>query len=217
MSRLALVCALLNACSWSPRHAARDTLSVVPMSGNGYSIQIVPESQVHVNDGVLGVDTPDGFRWMEARWLAGPVAPAVVEWGMGQCDGLVWERSAVPIEGVHTQNGMCTRNGEEFWTFLVLETRGERTLMTTWLAHREAIPYEDAWVEFTGTALTLSGANTPVMLVEQTPLRRLIRETAVTSTGSSPVPGGGELGAAISEQLTDLWTARAAQPLPAWD
>ena len=180
------------------------------------SFGVVPGSRVAVNDGVLAVDAPDGFRWMEVRWLDGFVQPQVTAWSVDQCDGLIWDRLATPIEGVQTRTGLCTRQGQEYWAFLALETRGDRTLMTTWLAHRESIAYEDAWVEYTHTALSVTGAGAPFLLLAEPELRRLVRDKATTSTGYSPVPGGGELGAAISEGLADAWTRRQAEPAPSW-
>ncbi len=212
MRLLGLLCLLSLACR-APS-GPRATLEVEAHQGDGFSLNVVPGSQVVVKDGVLGVDSPDGFRWMEARWLQEPVGPHVIAWGVGQCDGLIWDRDATPIPGVRTRTGMCTREFQEYWTFLVLETRPEGVLMTTWLSHRETLPYETAWVEFTGTAMTLSGGPILADAVDETAVRLLLREASVTSTGYSPVPGGGELGAAVSERLADMWTRRLASPPP---
>lgn len=212
MRLLGLWCLLSMACRAPSGPQA--TLVVQPHQGAGFALNVVPGSTVKVTNGVLGVDSPDGFRWMESRWVSEPVWPHVAAWGVEQCDGLIWDRDAAPIEGVRTRTGMCTREFQEYWTFLVLETRPEGVLMTTWLSHRETLPYETAWVEFTGTALSLSGGTTPVPPVDETALRLLLREASVTSTGRSPVPGGGELGAAVSERLGDVWTRRLAAPSP---
>ncbi|MGK0347450.1 MAG: hypothetical protein ACI855_003536 [Myxococcota bacterium] len=192
----------------------RTSLEVQTHQGDGFAINVVPGSKVVVNDGVLGVDSPDGFRWMEVRWIQEPVAPDVTAWSIMQCDGLIWDRDAAPIAGVRTRTGMCTQEFQEYWTFLVLETRPEGVLMTTWLSHRETLAYETAWVEFTGTAMSLSGGTTPVATMDETAVRLLLREASVTSTGPSPVPGGGELGAAVSERMTEMWTRRLASPAP---
>lgn len=203
-------------CSGRSPSEPRATLVTEVHSAPGYTSNVIPGSRTVLTEEVLEIDAPDGFRWMEARWVAEPVGVPVTAWGVRQCDGLIWNRDANPVPNVRTRTGMCTREFQQYWTFLSLETRPEGILMTTWLAHRESLAYEDAWVEYVGTALSLTGADTPLQAISEPDLRRLLRQTSITSTGSSPVPGGGELGAAVSEKLTALWTARLAAPGPQW-
>ena len=208
---------LLAACSSPTSRRSRPPLEVQAVQVGEASLSVIPGSRVVVQDGVLSVDAPDGFRWAEFRWVEQPVGPKVTAWSVDQCDGLIWDRMASPVSGVQTRTGMCTRQGQEYWTFLSLEERGERVLMTTWLAHRESLPYEDAWVEYTSTALSLTGADQPHAFIAADDLRTLMRKASTESTGPSPVPGGGELGAAISEALATSWTERLNQTPPRWD
>lgn len=211
-----LVWGSLTACAWAPDAPQTSVLPRAVERGEGFAVEVVEGSRTHVVDGVLNIDGPDGFRWQEARWIEGAVAPAVTRWGADTCEGVIWERPGSPIQGVRTQIGLCTRQGQEYWTFVALETRGERTLMLCWLGHRQRVPYEQAWVEFTGTVLTLQGASEPLHPIDEEHLRSTLRATSVTSTGPSPIPGGGELGAATSEALPELWRARLAAPDPRW-
>jgi hypothetical protein len=210
-----LLTLLLYACAPSAPSDPPATLPLELAREEGLAMRIVSGGRLTRQEGTLSVDAPDGLRWIEVRWLEGNPAPAVVAWSTATCEGLVWDRAAAPAPGVRHQTGLCTRQGQMFWTFLAVEQRGDRALMTALLAHRDSVRLEDAWVEWVSSALSLRAGDTPLDTPAEVEVRRLLREKAATTTGTVPVPGGGELGAATAEALAPFWAARMAAEAPA--
>lgn len=210
---LVLLSVLIAGCGTPTPVQPHAVFTVEPHTEGGTTLAIVPGSQVQRTDGVLTIDMPGGMRWADIRYVDNPQI-AIPTWSSGMCEGIVWDRQAEPVDGVSVRTGLCTRQGQIYWTFLALEPHSEQVLMTTYLAHRDRTRLEDAWVEFVTSVLSAQGADTPLVTIDEVEVRRRLRGLPPEATGRTQIPGGGELGAAMAEALSDVFEARrrAAPP-----
>ncbi len=185
--------------------------------GEGYTLQIPADARVRLEDGVLAVDARDGTRWFDVRWAedASHGQAAIMTWAHETCETMLWDEVAEPLAGTRTTSGLCTIDHRQHWLNAVVEDLEGGTLVTVHAARRNAVPYETAWVDFVTTALSLTGADTPLTPLDEEAIEQRVRQEARTSPGGRPTPGGGVLSAQISRSLAEeLWRPRRADPPP---
>lgn len=185
--------------------------------GDDWALRVPAGSRVRVSPTAIGVDAPDGRRWFDISWHDADLPPASIAWAWGgkACGPITWDEPKVPVEGTWTSGGLCSIGERRHWAFTVVERHGERLLFTAWIGEHRRLPYEDAWVDFARTALSLRAGAEPLPPVDHADLRGRVREAAALRPGHMPVPGGGLLSGRVSERLVDVWAARLASPPPA--
>lgn len=180
-------------------------------------MRIPQGARVRHDDGRLSVDAPDGRRWYDVSWHDDDRAPAVVAhaWSAATCSPTMWDEPAEPVPGTWLSGAACTIDGKRFFALVAVETFGERRLLTAYVAQDGYVSYENAWLEFVSTAMSLRGGDAPWPEPDLDALRGIIRQAAAQPAGSMPVPGGGLLSGRIARQLDPLWAARHTAPPPA--
>jgi hypothetical protein len=194
-----------------------DDTPLEPWRQEGLSIAVPAGARVVAEPGTVQVDAADGARWFDLRWVEPPRSPEaeVYEWTRRTCTTVRWDRTATPVPGTTTTGGLCSINDRRHWAFTSIEQRPDGALVTLYVADARRVPFEDAWVDLVLTALSASAGAEPLAPLPRDELRRQIRETAASGgLGEEPVPGGGELSAAVSERLRLIWEARSQRPLP---
>jgi hypothetical protein len=209
---------LLLACG---AHTSGGRVEETPLetwSGSGVAVAVPAGARVAL-DQALHVDASDGSRWFDVRWVAAPetASSAIDVWVAATCETVSWSAPASPIPGTATRDGLCSIGGRRHWLLAVAETRGDRTLLTMYAADSQWLTFEDAWVDAVRTALTLGPAPSPLATRSPADVRAAIRDAAAHGgVGREPIPGGGKLGASVSDALTDVWALRASAPPPAF-
>lgn len=185
-------------------------------TGERYALAIPEGARVRSTPTTLDVDSADGGRWFTLRLLAPSEVPSAElrGWANTLCQTHRWDRTATPVPEIETTGGLCAIDGRNYWLLTAIEAHGDRRLLVAYAADARSLTFEDAWVDWTRTALTLGNA-TPLAAPEPALVRKVAREAvAAGGLGHAPVPGGGELSAQLSEALVELWRARAAAPIP---
>lgn len=185
--------------------------------GEGFAIAVPEGARVLAEPTRLDVDAADGTRWFTVRLLGASDVPAaeLQGWAQDTCETIRWDRTARPVPGIETTGGLCTIDLRRFWLLSAVEAHGEQRLLVVYAADARSLTFEDAWVDWSRTALTL-GTTAPIAAPDPAVVRQKARDVvAAGGVGRAPVPGGGELSAHLSEALSDLWQTRASTPAPA--
>lgn len=215
--RFAIIPALLfNLCGTSGGRVGEVVGEV--HQGEGWSMRLpAVGAQVKVDGDAISVDTPDFSRFYDIRWGAlNPVdlGQPVKEQALTDCDPAVWDEPVI-TETTWTASALCTRRERFEWLIGRVERHGDRALVFFYVANRDFIAYEDAWVDFANTAASLSAQATPPAPHDSRALRRAIREGAKNvGPSKSPLPGGRVMSAAIVPVLDPVWAQRATLPPP---
>lgn len=186
--------------------------------GAGWAVRVPAGAQVRVEQETVAVDAGDGRRWFDVRWHPATLPPESIaySWGTTTCTPMMWDQPVEPVPGVWTNGGQCTIGSGRFHALVAIETHGDRHLFTAFLVDHRTLPYEDAWVEYVNTALTLRGGDAPLTPpIDHLALRERVREAAALRPGGMPTPGGGLLSGRVSERIPEVWQARRGSPPPA--
>lgn len=216
---MALIVALWAALSGCTLGGLASTIPVedaphTVVRGEGWAVRVAEGARVTATPRDLSVDAPDGSRWFDVRTVdADPPRPAVAlatGWGERQCEPLQWDLPAEPVEGVWTAGGFCTIGSRRYWVLSSVERFDDRVLLTQLVANRDAITYEDLWIDFLGTALTATAVGDPAPLLSPDAVRERLRAArgGVSEAAELPRPGGGTFSRDVSEAMTDVWTRR---------
>lgn len=185
---------------------------VEPLRGDGWAVMVPVGAVVERTDAMLQVDAPDGRSWFDVAWVDEPAThETALRWGRGVCAPVLFDRGWTDGRR-YAAGGICEISSRRHWVLVVLEPAGGRTLQTAFLADARRMPYEDAWVAFARTALTLGPGPEPLGAPDVDALRERVRAAGLEEPGPIPVPGGGLLSTRILPQLTDVWTARDGAP-----
>ena len=182
------------------------------LRGSGWAVSVPKAAQVQFDGGILKVDSANGRSWFDVEWVDTlPTEATAMEWGNNNCQPVVFD------EGIVTPNryavgGICEIKERRHWVVLVLERIGDRTLETSYFADSRWVPYEDAWVQFSQTALTLGGGPEPLAGPEIPTFKTDIRAAGEQMPGPIPIPGGGLLSTRIIPHLNEVWNSRTASP-----
>jgi len=214
--RTALVPALLlNLCGTSGGQVGQDVGE--PYAGPGWSVRLPPQGgTVKVEAERIAVDAADFSRFWDVRWdLVYPdLGLPVKNLALTECDPAVWDDPVV-TETTWTASALCTRREKFEWMIGRVEKHGDRALVFFYVANRDFLAYEDAWVDFANTAGTLSARPTPPEPLDDKALRAKIRAGAKNVGPSlSPLPGGRVMTKAVVPVLTEVWERRASLPPP---
>ena len=185
--------------------------------GEGWSMQVPAEASVKAMGSMVQVDAKHGMAWIDVRWIDTPSSPVVgaTAWAEQTCRPIQWDEPSQPVEGVWLSGGLCTIGHRDHWLITVLEDRGDRTLLTGIMAVQRQRTYEEVWVEFVTSALSLRQGAEPAILIEPEVLKTTLRETQrSTPVGYKPIPGGGLLSGAIANALKDTFEAHKAVDVP---
>ena len=190
-------------------HAEEETTA---LAGPGWALAAPSGSIIAATADTLKVDAPDGRSWFDVSWVDSPAnAQTALLWGRSACSPVLYDQGWTEGNRFAT-GGICEISRRRHWVIVVLERIGERTLQTTFLADSRRMPYEDAWVACTRTALTLGGGPDPLAPPDPVGLRERIRAAGLQKPGTIPIPGGGLLATRILPQLGDVWAARDSSP-----
>lgn len=197
-----------------PRPAPQAEPATEHHVGDGWAVRIPAGARVRQEDGRLAVDAPDGRRWFDVSWHDGDREPAVIAhaWAAGTCSPALWDQPSEPVPGTWISGAACTIDGKRFFALVAVDTFGEQRMLTAYVAQDGYVSYENAWLDFVTTALSLKGGSEPLPVPDLAALRSDIREAAVQPAGSLPVPGGGLLSGRIVRALPDFWPARHLAP-----
>jgi hypothetical protein len=189
-----------------------DSAPVDVRSGSGWALAVPAHADIQVSPGMIRVDAPDGRRWFDIAWTDDiPGENSAMTWGESNCAPVLWDRGWGD-EHRYAVGGLCGISEHRHWAFLVEERIGSRTLRTTYIGDTQRLPYEDAWVDFARTALTLGPGPAPLTPPKGDQIRAYVRAAGRETPGLSPVPGGGLLSTRVLPQLDSIWKARDAAP-----
>lgn len=197
-----------------PRSAPPAEPATEHHAADGWAVRVPEGARVRQEDGRLAVDAPDGRRWFDVSWHGTDREPAVVAhaWAASTCSPTLWDHPSEPVPGTWLAGAACTIDGKRFFALVAVETFGDRRLLTAYVAQDGYVSYENAWIDFVTTAMSLTAGDEPLPSPDVAALRASIRAAAVQPAGSMPVPGGGLLSGRIVRALPDLWPARHAAP-----
>lgn len=185
--------------------------------GQGWSVRLpAPGATVKAEASRVSVDATDFSRWFDVRWdeAWGDLSVPVRNIAMKECDPVVWDEPVV-TETSWTASALCTRRERFEWLIGRVEKHGDRALVFFYVANRDFVAYEDAWVDFSATVATIGAGDTPPEPPDAADLRRRIREAAKNVGPSlSPLPGGRVMSPVVVPALEPIWTLRAATPPP---
>lgn len=206
---------LLAACQRSPMGQVGNDGQVVAR-GEGWAVSVPAGAKVVTSGTGLSVDAPDGARWFDVR-LTAPTADLSeppTNLALQACKPITWDE-VHPQEGAWTAGGNCARNNRRYWVIARAEPRDDRLLVMLYLANQSFVSFEDAWVDFTRTAATLSAGPEPLAAPEAAVVRTRAREAFRAMPQSiSPLPGGRTLSRLLVERLPEVWTARKNAEAP---
>ncbi|MCB9664688.1 MAG: hypothetical protein H6732_11290 [Alphaproteobacteria bacterium] len=186
--------------------------------GSGWAVTVPSGAQVRATGAELAVDAPDGSSWFDVRWLAPrtthvPLAD-VTRWAEERCRPVRWDQPATPAPGVWTVGGGCTLGGRRHWVLAVVEER-DPPLLIGMMASRDRVAYEDLWVQWWATAMSLAAGEAPAAVPDAPHVREALRGARLSGpVGDLPVAGGGVFSGRASEALAEAWAAHLAQPVP---
>jgi hypothetical protein len=222
--------ALLGGCGALDRleqYRARrvDEVPVRVERGDGWRLSVPEGARVTASASGIEVDAADGLWWFDVQLLrpATPTAPLIdaSRWADEHCTPARWDLPATPAPGTWTAGGFCTVQDRDHWLIVAVEDRPDGArLLTALVADRRQVPYEDAWVLFVRSALSLSTTDEPASWLGPEAVRERLRtaqqRASATTTGAElPRPGGGRFSRIVSEVLADeVWRPRTARPLP---
>jgi hypothetical protein len=167
----------------------------------------------------LTVSSPDGMWWFDIEVVpkaASPLLPATT-FAERDCRPIRWDAPAELQPGLWTGGGVCTIGERRYWLLISVEDEGDQSVITGlfWaIGHRG---YEDTWVAWTQSALSLSEGTTPQPLVETADLVRQTLRAIPPDDGTAsqlPLPGGGVYSAKLERAFADAWATRAERTLP---
>src|SRR5690606_22129067 len=81
----------------------------------------------------------------------------------------------------------CTIDGKRFFALVAVDTFGEQRMLTAYVAQDGYVSYENAWLDFVTTALSLKGGSEPLPVPDLPALRSAIREPALQPAAGPPV------------------------------
>jgi hypothetical protein len=208
--------AFFNLCGTSGGEAGDDAPQT--FTGDGWALQLPSVgAKVQVAPDRISVDARDYSRWFDVRWEPDSVDLSVPArtWAAKSCDPAVWERPIVRDDS-WTAGGLCTRGSRYQWLIARVERVDGHSLAFFYVANPDFLAFEDAWVDFTRTAATLTAGAMALPPADATVVRQQIRGAAAdVGHGTSPLPGGGVLSTHVIEGLAAMWeTRRAASPPP---
>lgn len=186
------------------------------LSGEGWTLRVLEGSRVRAEEDRLSVDAPDGRRWFDITWLDDTRTPEAIAhaWSATTCSPTMWDVASTPVEDTWFSGAVCVIDDRRFYALVAVETFGNRRLLTTYVAQDGFISYENAWVDFVTTAMSLRTGDSPLPAPDVEALRADIRHAAVQPAGPMPVPGGGLLSGRISREIPEWWSSRHAAPPP---
>lgn len=184
---------------------------------DGFALRMPEGARVRRTDKGLSVDAADGARWFDVRWVDGtapPIAPATA-WAEERCRPVRFDRARQPVEGTWVVGGTCTIAERRHWILLSIEDRGDRALLTGLTGAFGRIAYEDLWVEFVHTALSVQAGESPAAWMTPEAVREALRTVAPGDPQEEmPVPGGGTFSARVTDNLPGIWADRRDAVLP---
>lgn len=176
-----------------------------------YAVTVERGSRVRHVDGGIAVDAPDGRRWFDVVWGDGDPQAFADAWGAEACEPVLWDEA---VQGGRwwARGGMCTVKDRRHWALvLVRPAEGGRIVRTTYVADHAFVPYEDAWVDFVGTALTV-GVGDPVGIASPAEVRDHVRSGTAKGTGPWPIPGGGLISTRVHTEMASRYDGMAVLP-----
>lgn len=188
--------------------------------GAGFAVRVLEGSQVKVTHDTLSVDAADGSAWFDVRWIdtTNPIVPIAEAnaWAEAACMSVHWDLPYEPSRKTWTDGGRCTIGGREHWVIAVVEQYDGHALLTGIMGVPGDLTHEDLWVEMIESALSVRAGDAPATWLAPGEIRaRLRRIDAGNPNALLPIPGGGVFSGLAARQLDDVWTARAANVLPA--
>ncbi|MFK7927136.1 MAG: hypothetical protein AB8H79_03035 [Myxococcota bacterium] len=192
--------------------------------GQGWSVRLPPNTaradagpaKVVVEPQRIAVDAGDFSRFFDIRWTDAELdlSTPLRTMALTECDPAVWDKPVV-TDTTWTASALCTRQERFQWLIGRAEKHGDKALIFFYVANRDFLAYEDAWVDFANTAGTISSQAQPPALLDPATLRAAIREGAKdVGPSASPLPGGRVLSRAVVPKLTAVWDQRASLPPP---
>jgi hypothetical protein len=213
--KLASVLIFLNLCGTSGGRVG-DT-PTPPYAGEGWSIRLPPEgATVKATASRISVDAKDFSRWFDIRWdeLYGDLSIPVRNLAAVECDPVVWDEPTVEPDA-WTAGALCTRKERFEWLIARVERHGDRALVFFYVANRDFLAYEDAWVDFSTTVATFGPGKEPPVPPEGRKLRQTVREAVRQGPPSlSTLPGGRVMSLTVIPALTEVWAMRRARGAP---
>lgn len=167
----------------------------------------------------ISVSAPDGMWWFDIEVVPkapSPLLPATT-FAERDCRPIRWDAPAELQPGVWTGGGVCTIGERRYWLLLAVEDEGDQSVVTGLYWAIGYRGYEDAWVAWTQSALSLSGGDTPMPLVEGPEIVRQTLRAIPPDDGTTsqlPLPGGGVYSAKLERAFAEAWSTRAARDLP---
>lgn len=207
-----LLSALLG-CSFQPPEGPATEV----YSGNGWSMRVPAGAAVVAKPRQVSVDPAAGTSWFDVRWLPNglPVAQATA-WGQEFCRPIQWDTPYTTAGGAWFAGGICTVGYRRHWTMVLVEPRGEQTLLTAYVASFGRVTYEEAWSEFATSALSVTVGAKPAVPMRADAVIEALRGTSRDDLAGAvrPIPGGGLFSGMAAANLEPLWAAHLTQNVP---
>lgn len=213
--------AMLNLCGTSGGRVGEAVGE--PHAGDGWSIRLPPNTArdaglatVTVETDRVAVDAADFSRFFDIRWAdAQPdLSVPVRNLALTECDPAVWDEPVLTAD-TWTASALCTRQERFQWLIGRVERHGDRALVFFYVANRDFLAYEDAWVDFANTAATISADPVPPAVLDAKTMRDEIRIGAKhVGPSLSPLPGGRVMSKAVIPRLSAIWEQRKRLPPP---
>ena len=185
--------------------------------GKGYAIRVPAHATVRPELERLRVDAADGSRWFDIAWVTTDDPQVVVnQWVNVSCEGMRWDKPAILSDHQTSTGGLCTMGRKDYWAIASVESFGSKTLVTCYRADTDRLTLEDAWIDFSRTALSLKAGTQPRPSSTVPDMQKRVREVGTDRQLSGiAVPGGGILSAQISSALATEWQTRPESDFPA--
>ena len=208
---------LWTACGLLDLERGHDKHLETTWSQDGVSLRIPEGGNVRQQPGMISVDAADGSRWFDIAWV-NETEPELIsrKWAPTACDpmSIIWDQPSIPAPDLWAGGGLCTVKDHRYWAIVAIKKVETRSLRITYLADFHRMPFEDAYVDFVQTALTITGGPEPVRMPDQDLLRERVRQNAQNQTGIVPVPGGGLLLTNLHPAFADAFALQAEASAP---
>lgn len=164
------------------------------------ALHIEQAARVRIGEQTVAVDASGGRRWFDLAWVEGEPKLLAEAWASQACEAIFWDE---PVSGSTwwARGGMCNVQGRRHWALILFRpTEADTWVQTAYLGDYAFVPYEDVWVDFVGTALSV-GAGAPVEVASPAEVREHVRVGTAKGTGPAPIPGGGLISTRVHTEM----------------